>query len=204
MMRARTQRNNAGAPAARPPTFFASPAKLRAWLEKNHDKASELLVGIYKKDSGKPSVTWPELVDEVLCFGWIDGIRRRVDDESYAVRITPRNPRSNWSAVNIKRVKELTRLGRMAAPGLVAFERRSPKKSSTYSYEQRHRIQLDPDLERRFQVNRKAWEFFQSQPPGYRQLMIFMVMSAKKKETRLKRLDRVIAQSAAQQRVPLI
>src|SRR5215211_7031895 len=119
------------------PTFFTEPSEFRAWLEKHHKRERELLVGFYKKDSGRPSITWPESVDEALCFGWIDGIRRRIDDVSYSIRFTPRKPRSNWSAVNVARVAELTQAGRVHAAGLAAFEQRSPDRTGIYAYEQR-------------------------------------------------------------------
>ena len=181
--------------------FFATPAKFRDWLERNHAKAKELWVGFYKKETGRPSITWPESVDEALCVGWIDGIRKRLDDESYAIRFTPRNPQSIWSAVNIKRVAELSREGRMRPAGLEAFERRADDKSAIYSYEQRKTAAFDEAAERQFRSNAKAWAFFESQPPGYRRLATFFVISAKKDETRQKRLARLIADSAAGRRI---
>ena len=184
------------------PTFFATPAKLRAWLEKHHDTASELVVGFYKKGSGKPSVTWPEAVDQALCFGWIDGIRRSLDDERYTNRFTPRRPRSNWSAVNIKRAKELIDLGLMRPAGLKAFEARMVDRSAVYSYEQRHSIELDAAYVRRFRRNKKAWEFFKAKPPSYRTAAVHWVMSAKREETRERRLDTLIDDSAHGRTVP--
>jgi uncharacterized protein YdeI (YjbR/CyaY-like superfamily) len=183
------------------PQFFESPAAFRAWLERNHHDAGELLVGFYKKESGRPSITWPESVDQALCFGWIDGIRRRVDDVSYTIRFTPRKPRSNWSAVNIARATELARLGLMAAAGLDAFEKRSDERSAIYSYEQRHTASLSPEQQRAFQENPGAWRFFQDQPPWYRRTATYWVISAKKEETRATRLARLIADSAAQRRI---
>jgi uncharacterized protein YdeI (YjbR/CyaY-like superfamily) len=178
------------------PTFFPTPADLRAWLERNHEKETELLVGFYKKGSGKPSITWPELVDEALCFGWIDGIRRRIDDESYTIRLTPRKSTSTWSSVNIRRVEELANEGRMRPGGLAAFERRSKQRSGIYAYEQRRQAKLEPDQEREFRANAAAWSFFQAQPAGYRQTATYWVVTAKREETRRKRLATLIDDSA--------
>jgi uncharacterized protein YdeI (YjbR/CyaY-like superfamily) len=183
-------------------TFFATPADFRRWLEKNHDKVPELLVGFYKKGSGKPSITWPESVDEALCFGWIDGIRRTIDDESYSIRFTPRRARSVWSNVNTKRVAELTKQGRMHAAGLAAFKARDPKRSGIYSFEQREKDQkLGATYAAKFKANKKAWAFFQAQPPGYQRLASLWVMSAKKEDTKLRRLAVLIADSAAGRRI---
>ena len=176
------------------PFFFVSPAEFRKWLKKNHDQKSELLVGFYKKDSGRPSMTWPESVDEALAFGWIDGVRRRIDDVSYSIRFTPRKPASNWSAVNIGRVAELTRLGRMAPAGLRAFERRREDKSSIYSYENAPRT-FEPEDEKKFRANKKAWKYFSEQAPSYRRVAIYWVVSAKRPETRVRRLKTLIEDS---------
>jgi uncharacterized protein YdeI (YjbR/CyaY-like superfamily) len=184
------------------PTFFATPAKFRAWLQKHHDTAPELLVGFYKKGTGKPSITWPEAVDQALCFGWIDGVRRSLDDERYMNRFTPRRPRSNWSAVNIKRANELIELGLMHPAGLKAFEARMEDRSAVYSYEQRHSIDLDSAYERRFRRNKKAWEYFNSKSPSYRTTAVYWVMSAKQEETRERRLARLIEDSAHGRTVP--
>ena len=170
------------------PTFFATAEQLRDWLERNHATATELFVGFYRKSSGKASITWQELVDEELCFGWIDGVRKGIDDLSYSNRITPRKARSAWSAINIARAKELIALGRMRPAGLQAFERRTDERSAIYSYEQRKKARLDPAAERSFRGNRKAWTFFQAQPPSYRHAAIWWVISAKREETRQKRL----------------
>ena len=183
------------------PIFFATPAKFRAWLEANHEKAKELWVGFHKKSTGRPSITWPESVDEALCVGWIDGIRKRVDNDSYMIRFTPRKAQSTWSAVNIARVAELKREGRMRPAGLAAFKRRSDAKSAIYSYEQRKTAAFDDAAERQFRANAKAWAFFETQPPGYRRLATFFVLSAKRDETRQKRLARLIADSAAGRRI---
>ena len=186
---------------AQNPTFFATPSDFRAWLEAHHDTASELLVGFYKKGSGKPSITWPESVDEALCFGWIDGIRNSLDADSYTIRFTPRTARSTWSAVNIKRVAELTELGRMRPAGLKAFAARTEDNSGIYAYEQRENAALDPAYEQEFQTNPAAWAFWQAQPPGYRKTATWWVVSAKQDATRRKRLATLIADSAAGRRL---
>jgi uncharacterized protein YdeI (YjbR/CyaY-like superfamily) len=177
------------------PTFFATPADFRQWLEKHHAEESELLVGCYKKDSGKPSITWPESVDQALCFGWIDGVRRRIDDVSYSIRFTPRKAVSNWSAINIARVAELTKLGVMAPAGLRAFEKRREDKSAIYAYENKVRT-LAPADEKRFRANKKAWAFFTTQAPSYQRVAIYWVTSAKREETRERRLATLIEDSA--------
>jgi uncharacterized protein YdeI (YjbR/CyaY-like superfamily) len=180
------------------PTFFRGPAEFRAWLEAHHADATELLVGFHKKATGKPSMTWPESVDEALCFGWIDGIRRSLGDESYTIRFTPRKSRSTWSAVNIARARELNEEGRMRPAGLWAFEARTDDRSAIYAYEQRHAAKLDPEQEREFRSNAAAWKFFQSRPAGYRRNAIWWVVSAKREETRLRRLRTLIEDSAAE------
>lgn len=185
------------------PTFFATPADLRKWFTKNHKTAEELLLGYYKVGSGKPSVTWPESVDQALCFGWIDGIRKSVDSQSYTIRFTPRRKGSHWSLVNLKRVEELKTLGLMKPAGLKAHEERDVAKSQQYSFEQRQ-VAWPPALEARFQQNKKAWAFFNQQPPGYRKTLTWWVASAKKEETQLKRLARLIEVSAAGERIDLM
>jgi uncharacterized protein YdeI (YjbR/CyaY-like superfamily) len=184
------------------PTFFATPADFRAWLERHHESDSELIVGFHKRDSGRPSITWPEAVDQALCFGWIDGVRRRIDDASYSIRFTPRKARSTWSAVNIKRMKELVEEGLVAPAGLAAFERRADDRSAIYSYEQRKAAKLEPDQERRLRADEHAWAFFEAQPPSYRRAAIHWVTSAKKPETRDRRLAQLIECSAAGKPVP--
>jgi len=178
------------------PTFFATPAKLRAWLKVNHATAQELWVGFYKVDSGKPSITWPESVDEALCFSWIDGVHKNLDPSSYVIRFTPRKPRSTWSAVNIKRVGVLIVLGRMQAAGLKAFEARRDDRSAIYSYEQRHHAALNDAETAHFQANKPAWDYFHARPPSYRKTALWWVVSAKKDETRVKRLATLIDDSA--------
>ncbi|HWM85211.1 MAG TPA: YdeI/OmpD-associated family protein [Kofleriaceae bacterium] len=183
------------------PRFFAGPARFRAWLEKHHASATELLVGFYKVGTGKPSITWPESVDQALCFGWIDGVRRSLGDESYTIRFTPRRPRSIWSAVNIARAGELIAGGLMRPAGLAAFRARTGDRSGIYSYEQRHAAQLAPEQEAMLRATPKAWQFFQAQPPSYRKAITHWVTSARKEETRLRRLARLIEGSANGQRL---
>jgi uncharacterized protein YdeI (YjbR/CyaY-like superfamily) len=187
--------------ASESPRFFRNASDWRKWLEKNHAKADELWVGFHKKASGKPSMTWAESVDEALCFGWIDGLRKSVGDDSYKIRFTPRRPGSNWSLVNTKRVNELTTLGRMEPTGLEAFAARKEKRSGVYAYEQRKTAALDVEQERRFRRNKRAWEFFQSQPPSYRQVATWWVISAKRDQTRERRLETLIDDSAHERRI---
>jgi uncharacterized protein YdeI (YjbR/CyaY-like superfamily) len=182
------------------PRFFATPKAFRAWLEKNHATKSELLVGFYRKDSGKKSITWPEAVDEALCFGWIDGIRKTIDEVSYMNRFTPRRVKSKWSTVNVKRVAELTKLGLMTPAGLAIFEQRDPSQAEGYSYERRE-AQLDPAMEKRFRANKAAWKFWEAQPPYYVRTLSWWVVSAKREETRKKRLEQLIAASAEGRRI---
>ncbi|MDQ3243205.1 MAG: YdeI/OmpD-associated family protein [Gemmatimonadota bacterium] len=177
------------------PIFFPTPTHFRRWLETNHHASVEQWVGFYKKDSGRPSITWQESVDEALCFGWIDGLRRSLDESSYVIRFTPRKATSIWSAVNIGRVAALTAEGRMRPAGVRAFEKRSDRKSGIYSYEQRDAAKLDPAAEKKFRKEKKAWEFFSSRPPGYMKLAEYWVMTAKKEETRARRLDTLIEHS---------
>jgi uncharacterized protein YdeI (YjbR/CyaY-like superfamily) len=183
------------------PTFFATPDDFRAWLHAHHQTESELLVGFYKKGSGKPSITWPQSVDEALCVGWIDGIRRNAGEDAYTIRFTPRKAKSTWSAVNIKRVAELTEMGRMLPAGVKAFAAREESNSRVYAYENRDMAVFEPAMEERFRANEKAWTFFQAQPPGYRKLATFWVISAKQDATRLRRLDQLITDSADGRRI---
>ena len=180
--------------------FFKSPSECRRWLERNHDKVTELWFGFHKKSSGKKGITYKEALDEALCFGWIDGVKHSVDEDSFALRFSPRRSNSIWSNINTKRAEELCKLGRMAPPGLKAFAARDPKRSGVYSFENRPKT-FSTDLEKRFKANNDAWEFFRAQPPGYQRLMIFYVMEAKKDETRLKRLERLIEASQNKARV---
>jgi uncharacterized protein YdeI (YjbR/CyaY-like superfamily) len=179
------------------PRFFATPAKFRAWLVTNHAKASELLVGFYKKGSRRPSIDWPQSVDEALCFGWIDGVRRNIDTDSYSIRFTPRRARSVWSSINIRRVKALSREGRMSAAGLAAYQRRSRDRSAIYAYEQRARAKLTAADARIFKAEPAAWEYFSKLAPSYRHKVLYWITSARKPETRRNRLARIIAACAA-------
>lgn len=180
----------AAAPAPRA-RFFTTPARFRAWLEKHHAREKELWVGFWKKDSGKGGVVYRQALDEALCFGWIDGVVRRLDELSYMQRFTPRRVGSYWSSVNIARAEELEREGRMAPAGRAAFARRDAQKERRYSFENRPR-ELGPDLLRRFKTDPKAWKFFEAQPPGWRRLAIWRVVSAKQEATRLRRLQQLI------------
>jgi uncharacterized protein YdeI (YjbR/CyaY-like superfamily) len=180
--------------------FFKSAAEFRRWLAAHHDTETELLVGFYRKGSGTPGISYKDAVDEALCYGWIDGVKTRVDETRYTHRFTPRRKGSIWSLVNARRVSELIALKRMAAPGLAAWERRDAKKTGVYSFENRPKA-FDAGLEREFRKQPAAWAFFRAQPPGYQRLMTFYVMSAKQQETRQRRLDRLIEMSAAGKRV---
>jgi uncharacterized protein YdeI (YjbR/CyaY-like superfamily) len=184
------------------PIFFANRRELRAWFEEHHATASELWVGLSKKNSGRPSIAWPEVVDEALCFGWIDGVRRGIDDERYMNRLTPRRPGSRWSAVNIRRVEELTKQRRMRAAGLKAFRERRGDAGETPRYEDRYAVELDPAFERRFRAEKTAWTWFQAQSESYRANARLWVMSAKKPETRERRLATLIEDSASGRRIP--
>jgi uncharacterized protein YdeI (YjbR/CyaY-like superfamily) len=186
------------------PRFFAKPADFRAWLEKHHAAHDELLVGFYKKGSGRPSITWPESVDEALCFGWIDGVRRGLGDEAYTIRFTPRRARSIWSAVNVAKVAELTKLGRMRPVGERAFAARTLERTGVYSFERLEAAKLTKAQEAMLRANRKAAAFFDAQPPGYRKVATHWVVSAKKEETRERRLKRLIADSAAGRRIGVL
>ena len=183
------------------PAFFRSPAEFREWLMKHHTTLHELLVGFYKKDSGKPSITWPDSVDEALCFGWIDGIRKSIDRSSYTIRFTPRKSGSIWSAVNIKRAQALIAQGWMLPAGLKAYEARRENKSGIYSYEQRS-AELAQPYNRLLRRNKSAWSFFRDQPASYRKAVHWWIISAKKEETRLKRLEKLTAFSVEGQRLP--
>ena len=183
------------------PIFFETPAEFRAWLEEHHADESELLVGFHKTSSGRPSMTWPESVDQALCFGWIDGVRRSLSEHSYSIRFTPRKPRSTWSAVNVRRARELIEEGLMRPAGQAAFERRTEDRSGIYAYEQRKTAKLDPDDEREFRANERAWTFFEAQAPWYRRNATHWVTSAKRPETRRRRLETLIEDSAAGRRI---
>jgi uncharacterized protein YdeI (YjbR/CyaY-like superfamily) len=180
--------------------YFKSAHDFRRWLEKNHAIRKEVWVGYYKKTSRQPSMTWPESVDEALCFGWIDGIRKSVDDLRYTIRFTPRRRGSIWSAVNIKRARELSDKGLMKPTGMAAFDARKENRSGIYSYEQRS-ANLDGPYEERLRQNKAAWDFFYAQPPSYRKAIGWWVVSAKQEATRLKRLEKLIEESANRKRL---
>lgn len=181
--------------------FFKTAADFRRWLAKSHASETVLWVGFYKKDSGRPSITYHDALDEALCYGWIDGIRKSVDAVSYTVRFTPRKPGSIWSLVNIRRVNELIKLERMMPPGLKAFEARDEKKSQQYSYEN-HLRKLNGAYEKQFRANKKAWEFFQTQAPWYRRTSSWWVVSAKQEATRQRRLQQLMDYSEKGERIP--
>ncbi len=181
-------------------TFFRTPAHFRKWLEQNHATTAELWVGFYRKDSGRPSITWPESVDEALCFGWIDGLRKRIDVESYKIRFTPRRAMSYWSMINTRRANELLRAGRMHPAGLKAFKRRAATRSK-YSYENRENMELAPRAAKQLRASPLAWKFFQAQTPAYRQMMTWWVMSAKKEETRARRMQKLVEASLGGKRL---
>jgi uncharacterized protein YdeI (YjbR/CyaY-like superfamily) len=183
------------------PTFFAKPTDFRVWLEQHHAEFEDLWVGFYKRASGRPSITWPESVDCALCFGWIDGVRKSLGENSYMIRFTPRKPGSTWSAINIRRLEELAKTGLMHQAGLAAYAKRSDKKSAIYAYEQRQTAQLDAASEKRFRANKKAWQYFRSQPPWYRRTATYWVISAKKEETKQKRLATLIDDSAHERKI---
>jgi uncharacterized protein YdeI (YjbR/CyaY-like superfamily) len=181
-------------------TFFATQAAFRAWLEKHHKKETELIIGFYKVSSCKPSMTWSQSVDQALCFGWIDGVRRSIDAESYSIRFTPRRSSSIWSAINIQKVEELTKAGLMTLEGQKAFDLRTESKSRIYSHEKEPAI-LDPNYESQFRMNPIAWEFFNTQAPSYKKVMIHWIMNAKQEKTKISRLEKTIQISEQQKRM---
>lgn len=180
--------------------YFKSPSDFRQWLAAHHARARELQVGFYKKDSGRPSITWEESIDQALCFGWIDGVRKRVDEIRYTIRFTPRKASSNWSRVNIRRVNELSRRGLMEPAGIEAFARRDQKKTKLYSYENEGQ-ELDPLSKRKFRANQQAWKYFQAQAPSYRKVAYRWVMGARQAETKAKRLAILIKDSENNRRL---
>ncbi len=182
------------------PVYFKNQEEFRNWLEKNHKTETELMVGYYKVDSGLPSMTWSQSVDQALCFGWIDGIRRSIDDKRYCIRFTPRKPTSIWSKINIEKVGELTKKGLMYPMGLAAFNKRKNSKSGIYSFENRPE-KFSDELEACFKTNKKAWDFFISQAPSYKKMVTFWIMSAKLEKTRLTRLEKLIKTSEKQIRL---
>jgi uncharacterized protein YdeI (YjbR/CyaY-like superfamily) len=182
------------------PIFFATPEAFRAWLDEHHQTAPELWVGFHRRASGRPSITWPQAVDEALCVGWIDGVRRGVDVDRYAIRFTPRRRTGHWSKVNVARVQALREQGRMLAAGEQAFAQRRPERTGRASYERDEPATLEPDQERRLRADAGAWAFFSAQPPGYRRTAIHWVTSAKRSETRERRLTALIEASRARRR----
>jgi uncharacterized protein YdeI (YjbR/CyaY-like superfamily) len=184
--------------------YFESPAAWRRWLTEHHADSDELWVGFHKRATGKPSLTWPESVDEALCFGWIDGLRKRVDADRYKIRFTPRRPGSIWSTVNVRRVAELTKLKRMRGAGIRAFKARTEAKTAVYSFEQRDNPKLKPAQARQFKASADAWRFFTTQAPSYQRITTWWVISAKQEATQLRRLDILIAESARGRRIDLL
>lgn len=183
------------------PKFFATAAAFRAWLDRHAATATELVVGYWKVETGKPSMTWSESVDEALCVGWIDGVRKRIDEQAYQIRFTPRKPTSIWSAINIRKCHELEAAGRMTDAGRAAFARRSAAKSAVYAYEQDSHAELSAAETRTFKAQKAAWRYFEACPPGYRRTMLHWITSVKKPETRAKRLTVVIEACAVGKRL---
>jgi uncharacterized protein YdeI (YjbR/CyaY-like superfamily) len=188
--------------AARTPIFFATAADFRDWLDQHADTATDVVVGFHKRGTGTPSIDWPESVDEALCHGWIDGVRTRIDDKTYKIRFTPRKAVSIWSAVNIGRAEALIQEGRMKPAGQAAFERRQEEKSRVYSFEQpKELVELSPAHEVVFLRHPEAWAFFQAQADSYQRTAIWHILSAKKAETQLVRLQKLIEASARGERL---
>jgi uncharacterized protein YdeI (YjbR/CyaY-like superfamily) len=183
------------------PIFFKNQASLRAWFEQHHTTETELLVGYYKVDTKRASITWSQSVDEAICFGWIDGIRRSIDQESYCIRFTPRRPGSNWSQVNIKKAEELTKQGLMCKAGLEAFSKRRAVDPPEYSYESDKQVLLHESMEKQFRQNKRAWDYFQAEAPSYRKITIRWVMGAKQENTRLVRLSELIGSCEAGEKI---
>lgn len=183
------------------PIFFTTPKAFRAWLKANASTATELLVGFHKVDSGNPSMTWSESVDEALCFGWIDGVRRRIDDETYSIRFTPRKPTSIWSNINIAKYKKLEAEGRMTTAGAIAFTHRKDAKSGIYAFEQAGTAELTAAELRMFKREKVAWKFFEATPPGYKKVILHWVTTAKRAETRAARLTKLVEACAAGERL---
>ncbi|MFP9100725.1 YdeI/OmpD-associated family protein [Flavobacterium sp. RHBU_24] len=183
------------------PTFFKTQNDFRLWLEDNYKSETELLVGFYKVGSGKESMTWPESVDQAVCYGWIDGVRRTVDGEAYSIRFTPRRAGSIWSAVNIAKVEKLTKVGLMKDAGLAAFGKRTEAKSRIYAFEQEKTAELPEGLLSIFKADKPAWTFFEAQPPGYKKQILHRIVTAKQEKTKLQRLEKLIEASAQNKRL---
>jgi len=186
------------------PLFFATPADWRRWLARHHKSERELWVGFHKRATGRPSITWPESVDEALCVGWIDGLRKSLDADTYMIRFTPRRSGSNWSLVNVNRVKALIQEGRMKRAGAKAFDARKDDKTVYRFEQQRNQARFSRAMVQQFKTDAAAWAFFQAQPPGYRRIAAFYVISAKQEPTRQRRLEILIAVSKKQQRIGLL
>ncbi len=187
-------------PTGKSVTFFETQYDFRNWLERHHETETEIIVGFYKVDSGKPSMNWSQSVDQALCFGWIDGVRRSIDKESYCIRFTPRRKTSNWSAVNVKKIEELTKAGLMKPAGIKAFSLRKENRTGIYSYENDTSFS-DPNYEKHFKENSKAWDFFKQQAPSYKKAIMRWIISARQEKTRLSRLEKTIKVSEQQKRV---
>ena len=183
--------------------FFATPLQFHNWLARNHDSEKEILVRFHKKTSGKKSITYSEARDEALCFGWIDGVRKSLNDDSYTIRFTPRRAKSIWSLVNVRHIERLQKEGRMQPSGVAAFDARDPKRTGIYAFENRPR-ELSPEFQKMLRGNSKAWKFFDVQPPFYKRTIAFWVMGAKKAETQMRRLKRLIDCSARGERVGIL
>ena len=185
------------------PKFFSSPIQFRKWLEKNHNKKTELLVGLHKKNSGNKTLTYAEALDEALCFGWIDGVRKNFDETSYTIRFTPRKPKSIWSRINVDHVERLKKEGRMMPSGLATYAKKEDKRTGIYSFENAPR-ELPAKYLKTFRANKEAWKFFSAQPPGYRRLVVFWVVSARREETQIRRLEHLVKISANGERLGLL
>lgn len=194
-------RSQARPDLAAAPTFFATAAAFREWLEANHSTTGELFVGFYKVSSGRPSMSWPESVDEALCFGWIDGVRKRIDDESYQIRFTPRRVGSVWSHVNVAKAEHLMAQGRMQPTGIAAYEARKEDKTGVYAFEREQPAELSDNEVRAFKKNKPAWSYFESAAPGYRKVIVHWVVSAKRATTRERRLSQLIQACAERKRI---
>ena len=183
------------------PHFFKTPAEFRTWLDKNYEKETELLVGFYKTNSGKESITWPESVDEALCYGWIDGVRKSFEADSYTIRFTPRKPTSIWSAININKMENLMKQGLVKPAGIAAYEKRTESKSRVYSHERTEDAKLPAEMEERFKADKAAWEFFMKQAPSYRKVMFHLIVSAKQEKTKQSRFEKLLQASAEGKRL---
>ena len=190
-------KNNSGSAK---PVFFPTQFDFRNWLLENHRNATELLIGFYKVGSGKQSISWSQSVDEAICFGWIDGVRKSIDSQSYCIRFTPRKPKSNWSAINIKKAEDLTRKGLMQPAGISIFAKREENKSRIYSYEKEKAV-LSNDYLKKLMTNKKAWKYFHSLAPSYQNTVIHWIMSAKQETTRVKRLEELVRDSEAGRKI---